>query len=186
MKTPTHDLEEEHGGIILMLNIIEKMSDMIKGGNNISKDHLNKVIDFLKNFADKCHHGKEEGILFPELIKTPSNVSLVNELLGEHKTGRDYIRGMIESLEQFQAGNPDAYHIAINMVGYVRLLTDHIHKENVILFPLAEKQLSSDFQNQIEERFATFERDVIGTGKHEEYHEWLKELQTIYLKNKAV
>lgn len=182
MKTPTHDLEEEHGGIMLMLNIIENMSERIKKGENISKDHMNKVIEFLKNFADKCHHGKEEGIFFPELLKNQSNIALINELLGEHKTGRDYIRGITESFEQFQAGNPDAYHIATNMLGYVRLLTDHIHKENAILFPLAEKQLDSDFQNKIEERFEAFEREVIGIGKHEEYHEWLKELQTIYLK----
>lgn len=180
MKNPTKDLGEEHGGIMLMLKIIGKISDRLKKGEEINKDHLNKVVEFLKNFADKCHHGKEEGILFPELAENSSNLLLINELLGEHKSGRDYIRGIVESLENLKPGNPDAFHIAINMKGYISLLSEHIQKENTVLFPLADKQLSQERQDQIEERFEALERDVIGVGKHEEYHGWLKELSAAY------
>src|SRR3989339_319242 len=110
MRKPTHDLEEEHGGIMLMLKIIGKISEKLAKGENIDKVHLDKVVEFLRNFADKCHHGKEEGIFFPEVVKDSSNLSLVNELLGEHKTGRDYIKGIGDALDNFQTGNPDAYH----------------------------------------------------------------------------
>lgn len=181
MKTPTHDLLQEHGGIMLMLKILEQIAIKLKNGEEIEKEHLIKIVEFLRNFADKCHHGKEEGILFPILSKIELNKQIVNELLGEHKTGRDFIRGIAESLEDYEAGNADSYHIAVNAQGYVRLLTEHIKKENMILFPLADKQISEEEQVEIEDRFESLERDVIGVGKHEEYHGWLDELKAIYL-----
>jgi hemerythrin-like domain-containing protein len=60
-------------------------------------------------------------------------------------------------------------------------LKEHITKENNILFPAAVKQLSESMQGEIEEKFEELERNVIGVGKHEEYHGWLKELQQRYL-----
>ena len=119
MKKPTLDLYEEHGGIVLMLKIMEKVADKLLNKEEVNKDHLNKILEFLRNFADKCHHGKEEDILFPQLLKEPANVALINELLGEHKTGRDYIRGIAESIESYKPGNPDSYHIAFNAKGYI-------------------------------------------------------------------
>ncbi len=181
MNKPTVDLVKEHGGIMLMLAIMGKIAQKLHKGEKIEPDHLKKIVEFLRNFADKCHHGKEEGILFPELLKNSKNTQLVNELLGEHKTGRDYIRGIAESLEQYAPGNPDAIHIATNAEGYIRLLTEHIKKENEVLFPIADKELSEDLQAEIYEKFEALERDVIGEGKHEEYHGWLKELGIAYL-----
>lgn len=180
-KKPTGDLIEEHDGIGLMLRIMEKVAGKLKAGKEVDKRHLSKVVEFLKNFADKCHHGKEEGILFPELLKNSGNEKLINELSGEHKTGRDFIRGIAESLERYQKGNPDAFHIAVNALGYSQLLTEHIKKENTILFPAADKELSDELQAEISEKFEKLEVEVIGAGKHEEYHHWLEELSGIYL-----
>ena len=176
-RKPTQDLIEEHGGIVLMLRIMEKIAEKLKAGEEVDKEYLSKVVEFLKNFADKCHHGKEEGILFPELLKNTTNEKLVNELLGEHKTGRDFIRGIAESLDNYQKGNPDAFHIAVNALDYSQLLTEHIRKENMILFPAADKELSDELQTEISERFEKLEVEVIGVGKHEEYHHWLEELK---------
>ena len=180
-KRPVQDLKDEHGGIIVMLDVMKKVAKRLKDREEVKKEHLEKITEFLQNFADKCHHGKEEGILFPEVAKNVSNLFMVNELLGEHKTGRDYIRGIAESLKYYDTGSPDAYHIATNMEGYIYLLTEHIKKESESLFPIVDKQISDKVQFEIEERFETLERDVIGEGKHEEYHGWLKELKKVYL-----
>jgi hemerythrin-like domain-containing protein len=180
-KQPVQDLTDEHGGIIVMLDIMKKVAIRLKDREEVKKEHLEKIVEFLSNFADKCHHGKEEGILFPEVVKNVSNLYLVNELLGEHKTGRDYIRGIAESLKFYETGSPDAYHIATNMEGYIYLLTEHIKKEGKSLFPIIEKQIPESVQQKIEEEFEVLERDVIGEGKHEEYHGWLKDLKKIYL-----
>lgn len=178
MKKPTQDLAIEHGSILQMLIIMEKFSSRLKSGEDVKREHLEKIVEFLRNFADKCHHGKEESILFPELMKNPANEKMINELLGEHKTGRDLIRGMAESLEKFDKGNPDAWHIAVNAQVYSRLLKDHIKKEN-ILFSLADKELSTQKQEEIEELFEKLEKEVIGEGRHEIYHGWLKELKEV-------
>lgn len=180
IKKPTADLAEEHGGITLMLKIMEKAAKRLRSGE-VKKEHLDKIVEFLRNFADKCHHGKEEGILFPEMSKKPSNRKPINELLGEHMAGRDLIRGMAESLKNYHKGNPDAIHIAVNMEEYIGLLTEHIKKENLVLFPKADKQLSQKLQEEMEEKFEEFEKTVIGEGVHEKYHGWLKELSKIYL-----
>jgi len=97
MKTPTMDLIEEHGGIMLMLSIMKKVAEKLRAGEEVSKKHLDMILEFLVNFADKCHHGKEEDVLFPELFKNPSNQELVTELIDEHKTGREYIKDMVDS-----------------------------------------------------------------------------------------
>lgn len=180
-KRPVQDLKDEHDGIIAMLDVMKKVATRLKNREEVKKEHLEKIVEFLSNFADKCHHGKEEGILFPEVVKNVSNLFMVNELLGEHKTGRDYIRGIAESLKYYDTGSPDAYHIATNMEGYIFLLTEHIKKESKSLFPIADKQIPDKVQLGIEEQFETLERDVIGEGKHEQYHGWLKDLKKIYL-----
>jgi len=178
---PTADLIEEHGGIMLMLLIMGKVASKLEKDETIEQDHLNKIVKFLRNFADKCHHGKEEGILFPELLKLSEDKKVVNELLGDHKTGRDLIRGIGDSIGSYQTGSPDAYHIAVNFREYIHILTKHIEKENEILFPMADKQLSPEMQEVIGAQFVTLEKEVIGVGKHEQYHGWLDELKKIYL-----
>ena len=60
----TEQLIQEHQGIMLMLNIMNKVADKIEKAKELNKEHTEKIIEFLKIFADKCHHGKEEDILF--------------------------------------------------------------------------------------------------------------------------
>jgi len=69
-----------------------------------------------------------------------------------------------------------------NARGYIQLLTNHIHKENNILFPMADQRLSSEIQTRLEEEFERFEREETGVEKHEEYHRLLYRLSDIYLK----
>lgn len=180
MNTPIRDLTEEHGGILLMLTVMEKISAKLKRGEEIEKKHLVQIVEFLKNFADLCHHGKEEGILFPQLEKLKINNIVINKLLGEHKTGRDLIRGISESVSDFAAGNPEAFHIAENIDGYILLLRKHIRDENM-LFDQAGRLIPETIQQDISKQFEKLERDVIGEGKHEVYHSWLNALRQEYL-----
>src|SRR3972149_11777112 len=105
MKTPTLDLIEEHSGIMLMLSVMKKVTEKLRAGEEVSEEHLNKILEFLTNFADKCHHGKEEDMLFPEMVKNPANQGLVTELLDEHKTARVYIKNISAALVNYAPGN---------------------------------------------------------------------------------
>lgn len=66
---PTEQLKEEHKAIKLMLKVLEAMCRRLENKENIPKEHFEKVLEFIKVFADKCHHGKEEDLLFPAMEK---------------------------------------------------------------------------------------------------------------------
>ncbi len=177
MSKPVKDLTIEHGSILLMLKVMKKVYEKLDSGEAVEAEQLYKMVEFIKIFADKCHHGKEEDILFPAILNADnSHERLINELLGEHKTSRDYIKGIGEALKNYAPGNPEAIHISRNMSGYVELLTNHIAKESKDLFPLVDKMFTAEKLEEIEKRFEDIEKNIIGEGKHEEYHEWLMDL----------
>lgn len=179
---PAQDLIDEHGAIMLMLRIMAKVAERIESTADVSKEHLEKIVDFIKTFADQCHHGKEEGILFPEMEKiNHDNDRLINELLGEHKTGRDQVRGMAEDLPKYKAGNFAAFHIANNLKIYISLLESHIKKENEKLVTVFDALFSEEQLDEIKKKFDAIERDVIGQGEHEAYHQLLARYRNIYL-----
>ena len=180
----TQQLKDEHEGIKLMLNIMEKISIDINTGKELNTVHYEKIIDFIKVFADKCHHGKEEDILFPALVNhgIPNEGGPIAVMLGEHQSGRSYIQSLSNAFEKFKEGNKSATSdIISSSTNYVLLLRNHIEKENNILFMIADKVLTEEEQSKIFDDFETLEVEKIGIGKHEEYHKLLKELKGIYL-----
>lgn len=180
----TQQLKDEHEGIKLMLKIMEKISNELKNGKELNNDHFEKIIDFIKGFADKCHHGKEEDILFPAMVNhgIPDKGGPIAVMLHEHQLGREHIRQLSIAFEDFKAGNKTATkEIISSSMDYVFLLLNHIEKENKILFMMADKVLNEAEQAEMFEAFEKLEIEKIGIGKHEEYHHLLKELKTIYL-----
>lgn len=180
----TQQLKDEHEGIKLMLKIMEKISDDLENGKKLNIEHYGKIIDFIKGFADKCHHGKEEDILFPAMVNhgIPNEGGPIAVMLNEHQLGRDHIKSLSSSFEDFKIGNKSAsIGIISSSIGYVQLLRNHIEKENNILFPMADRVLNEEEQKKIFDAFEKLEVEKIGIGKHDEYHKLLKELKNIYL-----
>ncbi len=178
------ELVKEHEGITLMLNIMAKVSDNIQKRKPINSQHIAQIIEFLKIFADQCHHGKEEGILFPELVKKgfPKESGPIAVMLHEHTIGRSYIKDLGNHFELYDAGNEsELFRVADDMNKYIGLLTSHIQKENQILFPMADRALPEEVQNELFARYEKLEEEVIGVGRHEEFHKLLKNLKSIYL-----
>jgi hemerythrin-like domain-containing protein len=64
---PTEELRAEHDGILVMLKILERVSGQLTSPSTVELKHLDQILEFLKVFVDRCHHGKEEDILFPAL-----------------------------------------------------------------------------------------------------------------------
>jgi len=179
----TSDLVKEHEGIMLMLGIMQKVVEKIEKGNSPDAEHLGKIIEFLRIFADKCHHGKEEGILFPELINMglSKDTGPIAVMLHEHMVGREYIKDMSVHFQEYKNGVSEALtRIADDMKKYIYLLTGHIQKENQVLFPMADKILPDVMQNKIYAKYEKLEEEEIGAGKHEEFHRLLKDLKKIY------
>lgn len=180
---PIEDLKAEHEGILLMLDILEKISERTTAGKRVPMDHLKQVLDFLQVFADKCHHGKEERILFAAMEEAgvPKDGGPLGVMLSEHSKGRQLIEEMKNLLYSSEKGEASPEAFTTPALQYVNLLRGHIWKENNVLFPMAEKAVPGDELNLIGEEFDRFEREEIGPGTHEAFHVMIDKLSKIYL-----
>jgi hemerythrin-like domain-containing protein len=180
----TEELVHEHAAIMQMLDILEKACVRLESGRQVPPEHLLQMVDFFKTFADGCHHSKEEEYLFPALesVGIPREQGPIGVMLSEHDLGRKYMSGMKEALSKFP-GEDSAATISFvrEARAYLDLLRMHIYKENNVLFPMADLRLSEVRQTELLKEFERLERDVVGAGKHEEYHSLLKTLKGIYL-----
>jgi hemerythrin-like domain-containing protein len=183
--TPGEQLREEHQGILLMLRILEKVAAKLEAKEKVDLNHLERIVEFFRVFADQCHHGKEEELLFPAMEKAgvPKDQGPIGVMLAEHQQGRGFIRGMAGALDRQKKGDPKALpSYAENARNYIVLLTQHINKEDNVLFPMGEKVLSKKTQEELVEGFEKIETERIGEGTHEEFHKLLHQLRDIYLR----
>jgi hemerythrin-like domain-containing protein len=180
---PTEILVTEHDAVLLALEILNKIANRLAGGAVDAHGDLDQLIDFFRGFVDRCHHGKEEDVLFPELEKrgVPREGGPIGVMLAEHDTGRRYVREISEALARLRGGDGSAAgDIQKNSSGYRDLLREHIDKENNVLYPMADRLLSKLDAAKMMERFEEIERDRVGVGKHEAYHDMLHRLKKIY------
>jgi hemerythrin-like domain-containing protein len=176
-ETVTALLSDEHRVIERVLVALEKLTSRpIKG----SFESWKKALDFLRHFADQCHHYKEEKVLFPALEEhgVPRDGGPVGMMLIEHEEGRSYVRGMAAALVQIEEGDPSAANALFeNAKNYLRLLREHIQKEDDILFRMADEVIPADEQKQLLKAFETHEAEEMGIGAHEKYLQIAAELE---------
>lgn len=159
-------LMDEHRVIERVLDAVERMLDE----GVIDREFTLGAVDFIQNFADGCHHAKEEDHLFPALERAgvPREGGPVGCMLHEHELGRSLVGQMTSNLDAAVAGRTyaiDAFRRAA--AGYVSLLRQHIQKEDNILFVMAERALDCERKKEL---IAEFERSEDATpGKHEKY-----------------
>jgi hemerythrin-like domain-containing protein len=180
----TQQLKDDHESILIMISVLEKISYDLESGKTPDTEQCEKIIDFIKVFADKSHHGKEEEYLFPAMENHgfSHDNGPIAVMLDEHEQGRSYIKNLNSSLIDFKNGNKDAVKgIISNSRGYAFLLRNHIEKENNILFSMADKVINENEQFLLYETFVKIEKERIGSEKQEEFQKLLKTLQTIYL-----
>lgn len=177
MGKATDDLRKEHDAILHVLKTLDKM--MLRDSKeDVRLGYFKELVYFLKVFADKCHHGKEENYFFEELVKAgvPKEDGPIGVMLQEHTLGREYIAGMNKGIEA-----KDLAEFQTNAMKYSGLLRNHIDKENNVLFPMADKLLEDQKQDALFEKFELYEESVIGHGVHEELHamihKWNEELE---------
>ena len=167
MGKATQDLRKEHEAILHVLNILDKMMDSENRDTDSLLKYYGEVVYFLRIFADKCHHGKEENYLFKEMLAQgiPNEGGPISAMLQEHAQGRAHIAQMSQSLE---AKDLVGFQNAAKQ--YRDLLRGHITKENFVLFMIADQVIDEESQEQMFEDFELFEETVVGHGVHEELH----------------
>ncbi len=172
------DLTHEHDAILSALRILEGMAERAQR-NQLAPGDLAEFLGFLREFVDQCHHGKEEGLLFPAMARAglAEHGGFIDELHAEHVQGRALVQAMA------QAGTPtiNAAEFAAAATAYAEHLRAHIAKENDVLFPMVERLLDAPILTALQQGFAAHEEKVIGAGRHEQLHALLHQLQAKYL-----
>ncbi len=158
MQDPTQVLMDEHRAIEGVLDCLARMIDQVQATGRTDWDAARQAIRFFREFADQCHHHKEEDLLFPALERcgfSPEEGPTAI-MRNEHQLGRRWIQSMQQALDQIEAGNPEAATMFRDAaVGYLYLLREHIQKEDHCLFPMARKALPAEEQAQLAEKFQT-------------------------------
>ena len=156
----TQALVDEHQLILRMLAILERNALRTARGEYANYGFYLDAVDFIRNYADRFHHAKEEDILFEALVANgmPRANSPVAAMLMEHDQGRAFVKAMEEAATAALAGRPgqDAL-IAENALGYLELLREHISKEDGILYPLAERLIPEGVRDGIVAGYAAAE-----------------------------
>lgn len=170
-KSPTDILRHEHEVVLLVVEAIEHEVTQIKRTGHVDRDRVADMIDFTRNFTDGCHHAKEEKALFPLLERVdPSSGGPVSVMLSEHDAGRETIRAIDEALPDVATSEAARIEVGKNLAAYAHLLRLHIHKEDKVLFPLADEVLGDEAKHDLAAEFERIEAEETGAGLHERYH----------------
>lgn len=175
----TDILMQEHRVIEKVLDALETAANRLLAGQVIPMDFFLKATDFIKNFADGCHHKKEEGVLF--VAMSANGMSQETEplamMLADHEEGRRLTRAMREAAERVERGDTSALHQVIqNALDYVALLREHIQKEDHMLFLMADDVIPVEQQSQL---MADFNRIEHEDDIHEKYLRIANELSKV-------
>jgi hemerythrin-like domain-containing protein len=157
----TDVLRNEHIYIKKVLTGIRKQCIDIVNGNKVDLEVFEKVIDFVRSYADKYHHQKEEKHLFnimADQLAKDIGPGPIEGMLTEHDFGRSYIYELEQALKRYKDGDMDARVDIIGFaMGYEHLLTKHIDKEDNAIFNLAERKLDSEVLHKLDKDFEEIE-----------------------------
>jgi hemerythrin-like domain-containing protein len=166
-------LTAEHRLILQVVTALENYAGKVATDPDVDREDLPRFVEFISIFADACHHGKEEHILFATMIDHGFSAQQgpVAVMLAEHTHGRELVAVLRQAAGQTSPWSESERNDIVGAaLGYVQLLRNHIHKEDHILYPAAENQLGEEIMEQMSERFEQFERTKTGPGEHERLH----------------
>ena len=178
-KTPTEILEEEHHFIQKVVAAMRAVSEKLETGQEVEAETLRNIVEFMRTFADKCHHGKEETHLFPLLERkgVPVRGCPLAVLMAEHQRGRALVTGLATATETYVGDGPSAKKPLLESLrGITELYPDHIWKEDYLLFPMTNKILSPEEQKELYDKFEMVE-SAIGAGVHHRFEQLAEKLE---------
>jgi hemerythrin-like domain-containing protein len=176
-----HELRHDHRVIQQVVAGMSAVADLLNSGKQADASVLSDLVQFLRVFADQCHHEKEEQHLFP-LLATKANVSIRRELESlerEHRSAKQLV-GQLAKVAAVYGHNPAAvrYRIIDLLQQLVDLYPAHIWKEDFLLFPLAQQNLSQTEQEGLKEKFGDVEREV-GEDVHAGFEMLARKLEAV-------
>jgi hemerythrin-like domain-containing protein len=168
----------EHRLIERMLAAVEGALAEIDAAQRVDPELVSKAVDFIRTYADRTHHGKEEDILFKELSARPLSADdrrAMDELIADHAFARQATADLAHANEQYRNGEEAAL---ASIVGQLRVLCDfyprHIGKEDKVFFPAARAYFTDEEDQAMLAQFWAFDRAMI----HEKYGQVVEALES--------
>ena len=167
----------EHRLIERMITLIENKIKRIETTNQVDPLFIDTVVDFIKIYADRTHHGKEEDILFKKLANkqmSDQDRRIMDELVDEHVLGRKTTKELVEANVQYRIGEKSALAVIVSKLKrLVDFYPKHIEKEDKVFFPAYMQYLSDEEDQLMLKEFYEFDRVMI----HEKYKLVLQKLE---------
>lgn len=179
MTTATKNLENDHVHILKLIDVMEHITGIEQPDFN----HIENIVDIIRNFADGLHHAKEENLFFPFLEEKGFSQTQgpVAVMLDEHVQGRNYVKGIADNIPLYKNGDKGALNeITVNMKGYIDLLRSHISKENNILFRMADNVISETDNAKLLTLFGEAEKKHYAISDTVDYMKQIENLDAIY------
>jgi hemerythrin-like domain-containing protein len=170
---PVETLMDEHRIISAVLDAMDQEANHLAAGKPLRRDFWLRAADFVHTFADRCHHGKEEGLLFPALVECGMSddhgpIAVMNH---EHVDARALTTRFREA-----ARDRNEREVVAAARAYTFLLREHIEKENNILFEMARQLLPPGLAEWLASSFARVEREVMGEHGSSAYADIARQL----------
>jgi hemerythrin-like domain-containing protein len=162
---PIGPLMIEHRLIERMLAVAREELERFWREKRINPGFVMELVDFIRLYADRCHHGKEEDILFRELAKKPiseEHRGIVAELVKEHQWARQQTRDMVEATRQYEGGQEDAYlTVTARLSALVDFYPRHIEKEDQHFFLPVMRYFSQEEKDRMLQEGVEFDSTLI-------------------------
>lgn len=172
---------EEHGYIKRMLAVIRRYCYKILKNEDVRYEDFFSLIDFVRSYADRHHHGKEETLLFNRMLDElgPIAEKLIRHgMLVEHDLGRMYMQELETAVNKAMAGDDESrLDVIANAISYTHLLTRHIDKEDEVVYKFAKTRLSKETMEAVERDCSQFEQDGENRSRRKKYLEMLAEFE---------
>lgn len=166
---PVGPLMVEHRLIERVIRLLKEKSQRFKNEKDADILFVDKAVDFIMTYADRCHHGKEEDILFRDLVKKelqPEHKKIMDELIKEHEYARTATKSLVHAKEKFSQHDKSALSEIIKWIEDIAIFyPKHIEKEDKHFFLPCMNYFSKEEQAAMLAEFWEFDRKLI----HEKY-----------------
>ncbi len=158
--TAMRKLVDEHKLILRWVALIPKVIESLE--EEIDRELILQGTDFMQFYADKFHHAKEEDVLFKYFDEGIEIIKVMHE---DHTIVRALRKAIRDAVE-----TKDKVAIARDLDSYRELLIEHIRKEDEILFPWLDGQMSNDQTNEMYSKFIEIDEESKDTSvKYEQF-----------------
>ncbi len=156
---------QEHELIVGVLASLRAMAETLATGGSAPRQDVADFGRFFRDFADKCHHGKEEDRLFAKMVEAgfPQDSGPIAVMLAEHDAGRQEVRGLINiGRGTGPLTEADRASVIDGATQFVPLLFAHIQKENNILYPMAQNSIPAEELERLDQSCEAFDEEIRG------------------------